>query len=193
MVPELTDVSLRWHNLLLCCHCWLTSVRSQVCLDCKATMERELDTVEVLKAIRKAKEVKDRMSSTDKKVKSGCIVNTVSNDDLHSESLCDVCLHIRPVRRPSCLLLHLLPPPLCSPLPPSLLMTPPFPIKPRRLPSPVKVTKYVSCCNSRRMGLEFLCFDMYFCKNLMLKLKDALKWKWCFLHYLRMKDIYKII
>uniref|UniRef100_A0A3P9HE48 Nischarin n=1 Tax=Oryzias latipes TaxID=8090 RepID=A0A3P9HE48_ORYLA len=40
---------------------------AEVCLDCKATMERELDTVEVLKAIRKAKEVKDRMSSTDKK------------------------------------------------------------------------------------------------------------------------------
>ena len=34
------------------------------------TTEKELDTVEVLKAIQKAKEVKDRMSSSDKKVHS---------------------------------------------------------------------------------------------------------------------------
>lgn len=34
------------------------------------TTEKELDTVEVLKAIQKAKEVKDRMSSSDKKVQS---------------------------------------------------------------------------------------------------------------------------
>lgn len=34
------------------------------------TTEKELDTVEVLKAIQKAKEVKDRMSSGDKKVRS---------------------------------------------------------------------------------------------------------------------------
>lgn len=33
------------------------------------TTEKELDTVEVLKAIQKAKEVKDRMSSGDKKVR----------------------------------------------------------------------------------------------------------------------------
>lgn len=33
----------------------------QVCLDGKVTTEKELDTVEVLKAIQKAKEVKDRM------------------------------------------------------------------------------------------------------------------------------------
>lgn len=38
------------------------SLRHQVCLDCKATTEKELDTVEVLKAIQKAKEVKDRKS-----------------------------------------------------------------------------------------------------------------------------------
>ncbi|MEQ2159466.1 hypothetical protein GOODEAATRI_023180 [Goodea atripinnis] len=43
----------------------------QVCLDCKVTTEKELDTVEVLKAIQKAKEVKDRMSNSDKKVKAG--------------------------------------------------------------------------------------------------------------------------
>ena len=41
----------------------------QVCLDGKVTTEKELDTVEVLKAIQKAKEVKDRMSSGDKKVR----------------------------------------------------------------------------------------------------------------------------
>uniref|UniRef100_A0A3Q4BFF0 PX domain-containing protein n=1 Tax=Mola mola TaxID=94237 RepID=A0A3Q4BFF0_MOLML len=43
---------------------------AEVCLDGKATTEKELDTVEVLKAIQKAKEVKDRMSSNDKKVSS---------------------------------------------------------------------------------------------------------------------------
>lgn len=42
----------------------------QVCLDCSVTTEKELDTVEVLKAIQKAKEAKDRMSSSDKKVKA---------------------------------------------------------------------------------------------------------------------------
>uniref|UniRef100_A0A673AMR3 PX domain-containing protein n=1 Tax=Sphaeramia orbicularis TaxID=375764 RepID=A0A673AMR3_9TELE len=40
---------------------------AEVCLDGKVTTEKELDTVEVLKAIQKAKEVKDRMSSSDKK------------------------------------------------------------------------------------------------------------------------------
>ncbi|KAK5933478.1 hypothetical protein CgunFtcFv8_013956 [Champsocephalus gunnari] len=40
---------------------------SEVCLDGQVTTEKELDTVEVLKAIQKAKEVKDRMSSGDKK------------------------------------------------------------------------------------------------------------------------------
>lgn len=46
------------------------SLCRQVCLDAKVTTEKELDTVEVLKAIQKAKEVKDRMSSSDKKVRS---------------------------------------------------------------------------------------------------------------------------
>ncbi|XP_030586201.1 nischarin isoform X2 [Archocentrus centrarchus] len=41
---------------------------AEVCLDCKATTEKELDTVEVLKAIQKAKEAKDRMSNSDKKI-----------------------------------------------------------------------------------------------------------------------------
>uniref|UniRef100_A0A3P8VZV1 Nischarin n=1 Tax=Cynoglossus semilaevis TaxID=244447 RepID=A0A3P8VZV1_CYNSE len=41
---------------------------AEVCLDSKLTTEKELDTVEVLKAIQKAKDVKDRMSSSDKKI-----------------------------------------------------------------------------------------------------------------------------
>ncbi|XP_078065902.1 nischarin isoform X2 [Mustelus asterias] len=41
---------------------------SEVCLDNTVTTEKELDTVEVLKAIQKAKEAKDRMNSTDKKI-----------------------------------------------------------------------------------------------------------------------------
>nr|XP_046236500.1 nischarin isoform X4 [Scatophagus argus] len=46
---------------------------AEVCLDCKVTTEKELDTVEVLKAIQKAKEVKDRMSGSDKKVQQPVI------------------------------------------------------------------------------------------------------------------------
>ncbi|XP_069793324.1 nischarin isoform X4 [Narcine bancroftii] len=41
---------------------------SEVCLDNTVTTGKELDTVEVLKAIQKAKEAKDRMNSTDKKI-----------------------------------------------------------------------------------------------------------------------------
>ncbi|KAM4613145.1 nischarin isoform 2-T2 [Polymixia lowei] len=41
---------------------------SEVCLDGCVTTEKELDTVEVLKAIQKAKEVKDRMSTNEKKI-----------------------------------------------------------------------------------------------------------------------------
>ncbi|XP_028681214.2 LOW QUALITY PROTEIN: nischarin [Erpetoichthys calabaricus] len=41
---------------------------SEVCLDGIATTEKELDTVEVLKAIQKAKEAKDRMNNADKKI-----------------------------------------------------------------------------------------------------------------------------
>lgn len=48
----------------------------QVCLDCTVTTEKELDTVEVLKAIQKAKEAKDRMSSSDKKVCSVTLHHT---------------------------------------------------------------------------------------------------------------------
>ncbi|XP_068451947.1 nischarin isoform X2 [Clinocottus analis] len=41
---------------------------AEVCLDGTVTTEKELDTVEVLKALQKAKEVKDRMSGSDKKI-----------------------------------------------------------------------------------------------------------------------------
>ncbi|XP_047548361.1 nischarin isoform X2 [Lutra lutra] len=41
---------------------------SEVCLDNTATTEKELDTVEVLKAIQKAKEVKSKLSNPEKKV-----------------------------------------------------------------------------------------------------------------------------
>uniref|UniRef100_A0A1A8I0C1 Nischarin n=1 Tax=Nothobranchius kuhntae TaxID=321403 RepID=A0A1A8I0C1_NOTKU len=40
---------------------------AEICLDFKVTTEKELDTVEVLKAIQKAKEAKDRMSSSETK------------------------------------------------------------------------------------------------------------------------------
>ncbi|XP_075403595.1 nischarin isoform X2 [Tenrec ecaudatus] len=40
---------------------------SEVCLDNTVTTEKELDTVEVLKAIQKAKEVKSRLSSSERK------------------------------------------------------------------------------------------------------------------------------
>uniref|UniRef100_A0A672NIM9 Nischarin n=1 Tax=Sinocyclocheilus grahami TaxID=75366 RepID=A0A672NIM9_SINGR len=40
---------------------------SEVCLDGTTTTEKELDTVEVLKAIQKAKEAKDRMANNEKK------------------------------------------------------------------------------------------------------------------------------
>uniref|UniRef100_A0A8C1LYK5 Nischarin n=1 Tax=Cyprinus carpio TaxID=7962 RepID=A0A8C1LYK5_CYPCA len=42
---------------------------SEVCLNGTTTTEKELDTVEVLKAIQKAKEAKDRMANNDKKWK----------------------------------------------------------------------------------------------------------------------------
>lgn len=41
---------------------------SEVCLDNTVTTEKELDTVEVLKAIQKAKDVKHRMNNSDKKI-----------------------------------------------------------------------------------------------------------------------------
>uniref|UniRef100_A0A452QPU0 Nischarin n=1 Tax=Ursus americanus TaxID=9643 RepID=A0A452QPU0_URSAM len=41
---------------------------SEVCLDSTATTEKELDTVEVLKAIQKAKEVKSKLNNPEKKI-----------------------------------------------------------------------------------------------------------------------------
>ena len=41
-------------------------------MDCTAPTEKELDTVEVLKAIQKAKEAKERMANTEKKVDVRC-------------------------------------------------------------------------------------------------------------------------
>ncbi|KAF3829071.1 hypothetical protein GH733_003335 [Mirounga leonina] len=41
---------------------------SEVCLDNTATTEKELDTVEVLKAIQKAKEVKSKLNNSEKKI-----------------------------------------------------------------------------------------------------------------------------
>ncbi|XP_006876088.1 PREDICTED: nischarin isoform X2 [Chrysochloris asiatica] len=52
---------------------------SEVCLDNTVTTEKELDTVEVLKAIQKAKEVKSKLSNSDKKV---------SEDSRLSAALC---------------------------------------------------------------------------------------------------------
>uniref|UniRef100_A0A670IMB7 Nischarin n=1 Tax=Podarcis muralis TaxID=64176 RepID=A0A670IMB7_PODMU len=47
---------------------------SEVCLDYTVTTEKELDTVEVLKAIQKAKDAKCRMNNSDKKVRDGWIM-----------------------------------------------------------------------------------------------------------------------
>ncbi|XP_029358310.1 nischarin isoform X2 [Echeneis naucrates] len=57
---------------------------AEVCLDSKVTTEKELDTVEVLKAIQKAKEVKDRMSSSDKKISEETRLSTAAPPHLLS-------------------------------------------------------------------------------------------------------------
>ncbi|XP_007950245.1 nischarin [Orycteropus afer afer] len=49
---------------------------SEVCLDNTVTTEKELDTVEVLKAIQKAKEVKSKLSNSDKKVSEDSRLST---------------------------------------------------------------------------------------------------------------------
>ncbi|KAG8007179.1 Nischarin [Nibea albiflora] len=59
---------------------------AEVCLDCKMTTEKELDTVEVLKAIQKAKEVKDRMSSGDKKISEETRLSAAAPPYLSSSS-----------------------------------------------------------------------------------------------------------
>ncbi|TMS18751.1 Nischarin [Larimichthys crocea] len=59
---------------------------AEVCLDGKVTTEKELDTVEVLKAIQKAKEVKDRMSSGDKKISEETRLSAAAPPHLSSSS-----------------------------------------------------------------------------------------------------------
>ncbi|XP_078105343.1 nischarin isoform X2 [Sander vitreus] len=59
---------------------------AQVCLDGNLTTEKELDTVEVLKAIQKAKEVKDRMSSGDKKISEETRLSAAAPPHLSSSS-----------------------------------------------------------------------------------------------------------
>ncbi|XP_071350092.1 nischarin isoform X3 [Trachinotus anak] len=59
---------------------------AEVCLDSKVTTEKELDTVEVLKAIQKAKEVKDRMSSSDKKISEETKLPTAAPPHLSSST-----------------------------------------------------------------------------------------------------------
>ncbi|KAK1332310.1 hypothetical protein QTO34_006983 [Cnephaeus nilssonii] len=49
---------------------------SEVCLDNSVTTEKELDTVEVLKAIQKAKEVKSKLGQPEKKVGEDCQLST---------------------------------------------------------------------------------------------------------------------
>uniref|UniRef100_A0A671XWV3 Nischarin n=1 Tax=Sparus aurata TaxID=8175 RepID=A0A671XWV3_SPAAU len=65
---------------------------AEVCLDGKVTTEKELDTVEVLKAIQKAKEVKDRMSSGDKKVRWVTLSQTP--EDSTRPAVISICGHI---------------------------------------------------------------------------------------------------
>ncbi|XP_035517860.1 nischarin [Morone saxatilis] len=60
---------------------------AEVCLDGTVTTEKELDTVEVLKAIQKAKEVKDRMSSGDKKISEETRLSAAAPPHLSSSSL----------------------------------------------------------------------------------------------------------
>ncbi|XP_071611810.1 nischarin isoform X2 [Heliangelus exortis] len=52
---------------------------SEVCLDNTVTTEKELDTVEVLKAIQKAKEVKYKLSSSDKKISEDSRLSAASS------------------------------------------------------------------------------------------------------------------
>ncbi|KAK6473945.1 nischarin-like [Huso huso] len=52
---------------------------SEVCLDNAAPTEKEMDTVEVLKAIQKAKEAKDRMNNTEKKISEDSKLSAASS------------------------------------------------------------------------------------------------------------------
>ncbi|KAM3835991.1 nischarin [Diretmus argenteus] len=61
---------------------------AEVCLDGQVTTEKELDTVEVLKAIQKAKEVKDRMSSSEKKISEETRLSAAVPPHSSSSSCC---------------------------------------------------------------------------------------------------------
>uniref|UniRef100_A0A8C1RIT0 Nischarin n=1 Tax=Cyprinus carpio TaxID=7962 RepID=A0A8C1RIT0_CYPCA len=67
---------------------------SEVCLNGTTTTEKELDTVEVLKAIQKAKEAKDRMANHEKKILTP-VDSTLTQRcyDVYS-SACDVILQV---------------------------------------------------------------------------------------------------
>ncbi|XP_073208552.1 nischarin isoform X5 [Lepidochelys kempii] len=60
----------------------------QVCLDNISTTEKELDTVEVLKAIQKAKEVKYKLNNSDKKISEDSRLTAAS-----SKSNCSLTVH----------------------------------------------------------------------------------------------------
>nr|XP_048712568.1 nischarin isoform X2 [Caretta caretta] len=61
---------------------------SEVCLDNISTTEKELDTVEVLKAIQKAKEVKYKLNNSDKKISEDSRLTAAS-----SKSNCSLTVH----------------------------------------------------------------------------------------------------
>ncbi|KAM4021595.1 nischarin isoform 2-T2 [Anomaloglossus baeobatrachus] len=52
---------------------------AEVCLDNTSTTEKELDTVEVLKAIQKAKEAKNKLNNADKKMSEDCRLTSASS------------------------------------------------------------------------------------------------------------------
>ncbi|XP_034020794.1 nischarin isoform X2 [Thalassophryne amazonica] len=59
---------------------------AEVCLDGDVTTEKELDTVEVLKAIKKAKEVKDKMNSSEKKISEENSLSAAAPPQISSSS-----------------------------------------------------------------------------------------------------------
>nr|XP_057911019.1 nischarin isoform X2 [Doryrhamphus excisus] len=67
---------------------------AEVCLDSKVTTEKELDTVEVLKAIQKAKQVKYRMSSSDKKISEETRLSAAAPPGLSPPSSSSCCTSV---------------------------------------------------------------------------------------------------
>ncbi|XP_038596444.1 nischarin isoform X5 [Tachyglossus aculeatus] len=57
---------------------------SEVCLDSTITTEKELDTVEVLKAIQKAKEAKSKLNTSDKKISEDSRLTAASSKSNYS-------------------------------------------------------------------------------------------------------------